>query len=511
MKNKVLYPLYFAFAVLLGLALGVFLDYEVKPPGVGLGPKEQKLREVINYIDYQYVDDVNTDSLLDETITGILEKLDPHSSYIPQSEVASNQEAIEGEFDGIGIEFKIVRDSLTVVHVIPGGPSEKAGIEQGQRILAADSVELHGSTISNRKVIETLKGRAGSEVNLTVWERGKSARSIEVERGPVNLKSVPSAFMMDTATGYLKLRSFSANSSREVKQALENLKEQGARKVIFDLRDNPGGLLSAARDVASEFLEEDKLIVITKDRGGRENQIRAEGGGAFTEGELIVLINNGSASASEIVAGALQDQKRATIVGQRSFGKGLVQEEMNLRDGSKLRLTTQRFYTPDGRSIQKPYNSYGDEFSRYHSFNKLKESQDSALADTSAPRQGGIIPNVKVDGYTQHSIYVARRIMGLEFDQKAFTYVDQHRDKLDKMGPERFVSDFEVGEELLQNFMGDTYQSKKWEQKIEQQQLLRNKIKALIGYNAYGSEVYQKVVSRYDPYILKSKALMESS
>lgn len=512
MKNRILIPIYLAFAVCLGIVIGVIFDFPQK--GIrtaGNIDREQKLRQIIQFIDYEYVDSVDTDSLLDETIGSLLEKLDPHSTYIPRSEVLATEESIRGSFMGIGIEFKIYQDTLTVVRVMENGPSEKAGLKPGQRILFADSFKLFGPSANARKVVSVLKGEEGTEVDLKIFDPlREQVLEKTVRRGEVPVRSVASAFMLNDTVGMMKLVKFTKRSAREVDQNLEKLNRAGAQYLILDLRDNPGGLLTAAEEIADEFLKNDQLILYTKDRQNDRRSTFATRRGEYEEGKMAVLINGGSASASEIVAGALQDNDRALLVGRRSFGKGLVQEEITLSDGSRMRLTTQRYYTPTGRSIQKDYREYNRDFGGAHGMlpprdlDSIKETFKTPAGRT-VYGGGGIRPDLWVrfdsSNYNQLLYHLA---MTVNLDDKAFSFVDANRPRLDAMSFEQFKSDFTVDSLVLNHFFGAFEIERISSRFRDELPLVKNRLKAFIAYNLFGNDAYQRIYSARDPFVQRA-------
>ncbi len=521
MKNKTLYPIYLGLAVCTGILLGIFFNFPHQTVAFNeTSEREQKLRQILNYIDYEYVDKVNTDSLLDQTISELLQHLDPHSVYIPEENVLASEESIRGTFVGIGIEFKIYRDSLTVVKVIEGGPSAQAGILPGDRILSADTVRLFGPSLNANKVVSTLKGERNTVTTLKVSRFGeKEPLNLKVRRNNVDLNSVQSAFMLNDSIGVIKLTKFSARSTDEIQRSIKKLKVQGAKSLVLDLRDNPGGLLKAAEQISDQFLEKDALIVFTKDRNDKKEEFFATRRGTFENGQVAVLINRGSASASEIVAGALQDNKRAVIVGRRSFGKGLVQEEITLRDGSKMRLTTQRYFTPSGRSIQRDYETYDSQFS-FHGRNPLRsEKADSTVLlpegeEISKGRNiGGILPDIEVGYDTAGTTRLLYQLaMSVNLDEKAFEFVDERRASLAKWPSDSFVNFWQADSASYQHFFGAERTNLIFEQDSLQQVVLSNRLKAFIAYNLYGNDEYQKIYSFDDPYILAAlRALGKSN
>lgn len=514
MKNKSnLLPIFFALAVLLGLLVGMFLDFPMKKFGLSENEaREKKVKQIINYVDFEYVDKVNTDSLLDLTITDLLRRLDPHSAYIPLEDVEESEEGIKGSFDGIGIEFKIYRDTLIIVNVIEGGPSSLAGLLAGQRILFANDERLFGGDINNQYIISKLKGESGSKVILDVWDKSlKNSESIKktVVRGKVPLKSVAGSFLINDSVGYIKLLRFAETSKDEVHAALKSLKIAGANSIVLDLRDNPGGLLRAANAISDEFLEEGKLIVFTKDRKDKKRETFSSKKGLFKDGNIAVLINEGSASASEIVAGALQDNDRAVIVGRKSFGKGLVQEEITLEDGSKIRLTTQRYYTPTGRSIQKPYSDYDKRFIVGMGYEGDLPNQDSLELGKKFTTPGGkvvfggggIQPDIIVPFDTSRQATLLYHLaLRANMGTKGFVYVDQNRLLLKEWEKVEFVKSFIIDETILEFFFG-AFSEKILEMDAEVVTALKLRIKAYIASNLYGNSAYLEVYYQNDPLI----------
>ena len=316
-----------------------------------------KISYTMSLIEKLYVDPVNSDSLAEKVIPLILEELDPHSVYIPAADLAAVSEPLEGEFDGIGVMFNMLTDTVVVLNVIPSGPSDKAGVQNGDRIIRIDDSLVAGRKIAQDAIVKRLRGPRGTLVTLGIERQGAPELvPIVVERGVIPLKALDAAFMIAPGVGFVKLSSFSRLSFEELRKALAELSAQGMRRLIFDLRDNGGGYLGQAIEMANMFLHKDELIVYTEDRAGRQTREYSNGRGGFTEIPLVVLIDEGSASSSEILAGAIQDNDRGMIIGRRSFGKGLVQREIPYPDGSAVRLTIARYYTPSGRSIQKPYD-----------------------------------------------------------------------------------------------------------------------------------------------------------
>lgn len=520
MKSKVLTPIFLSLALVTGICIGLLFSFPDRHLTFAEGdPREEKVKQIINYIDFEYLDAVNTDSILDIAITDLLRKLDPHSSYIPSSDVASASENIQGSFDGIGIEFKLYRDTLTVIRAIEGGPSEEAGIKAGDRILNANDETLYGEGIQVQDITSRLKGEPGSKVVLQIFDPyKKELQALTVKRGKVPINSIQSSFMINSNTGLIKLLRFAGTTSKEIKVAIAGLKAQGMKRLVLDLRDNPGGLLQAAQAVSDQFLENGKLIVFTRDRNEEGDEIYASRKGEFQEGDLIVLINEGSASASEIVAGAMQDNDRGLILGRRSFGKGLVQEEITLRDGSKIRLTTQRYYTPSGRSIQKPYGDYDRGYLERKGYGTQVPQQDSSsiapqeyrtLAGRSVFGGGGIKPDIEVPFDTSKAATLVYHLgMVVSFDEKAFEYVDANRPKLIQLKRDEFMRDFEADSVVMAHFFTSRIEYLS-EISESAKALLQSRVKAYIAYNLYGSSGFQEAFSLSDPVIQKALDLFE--
>ncbi|WP_299626479.1 S41 family peptidase [uncultured Tenacibaculum sp.] len=474
--NKNYLPIFFAIATAFGILVGYFFSGN-NARFNKVSANEQKVKRLINFIQRDYVDKVDTDQLLDGAIAEMLSKLDPHSVYIPKENLQAITENMQGNFVGIGVQFRLINDSITVIHPMEGGPSIKKGILAGDRILMADEDTLYGKRLRNGQILKKLKGAPNSQVNLQVYRKSNdSLFNISIGRGKINIKSVDVAYMLNDSIGYIKLDRFAQNTYREFKTSLDNLLSKGMTDLVLDLRGNGGGFIHIANKIVDEFLEDDKLIVFTKNNGGEVVESFATEDGDFEDGGLYVLIDENSASASEIVAGALQDNDKGTIIGRRSFGKGLVQEEMDLGDGSAVRLTTARYYTPTGRSIQKPYRSKGkkiqDQFkgvnsleltydeeveSRYRNgelFNKDSiKLVDSLQYKTPKGKVvyggGGIVPDVFVPIDT--TAYLPAIFFG-PMNDFAFNYVDNNREALNKLSFEEFVDDFDKDQKISDRF-----------------------------------------------------------
>ena len=450
-KQAILFPLLLAAGVAAGLLLGHYLGRnttasQLKGVLDRMTLPTNKLTYTLSLIENEYVDSVSMDSLSEHVIPLLVRELDPHSVYIPASEMAELNEPLEGEFDGIGVVFNMATDTVIVLNVIPQGPSDKAGVKAGDRIIEIDDSLVAGRQIPQNRIVRLLRGPRDSKVRLGIERQGISGLvDFEVVRGVIPIKSVESAFRIVDSIGYIKLGQFARTTHEEIRQALARLRAEGVTKLIFDLRGNSGGFLDQAIGVANEFLHDGQLIVYTEDRQHRQLREYADGTGSAREMEVAVLIDEGSASSSEILAGALQDHDRGTIVGRRSFGKGLVQRQIPYSDGSALRLTTARYYTPTGRSIQKPYTIGDDESYEEELINRYRNNEffsaDSIHFADSLKRVtpggkvvyggGGIMPDVFVPADTTDVTRYFIEVVGRNILYRyTIEYADRHREAL---------------------------------------------------------------------------------
>ncbi|QCX40784.1 S41 family peptidase [Aureibaculum algae] len=520
MKNsKIYYPLFLALAVALGIFIGSMLNYPQNSSGFlfNSSSQEAKIKRLINYIQYDYVDKVDTDSLLDGTIRNILDKLDPHSVYIPASEHDAIAETMNGEFVGVGIRFFMRNDSLTVSNVVKDGPSDRAGIEAGDRILIADNDTLYGKLLESDYIIKKLKGEANTKVKIKVYRKYKDTLlNFTLKRGTIPLESIPSYYMLTDTLGYIKIDKFANTTYDEFKTAMNTLQKKNMKRLVLDLRGNPGGYLTIATQIIDEFLGKDKLIVFTKNKGGQIDKSFATAKGDFENGQVYVLIDESSASASEIVAGALQDNDKGVIVGRRSFGKGLVQQEMELGDGSAVRLTVSRYYTPTGRSIQKPYNSesgasyYNDRLERYNN-GELTNGDSIKVVDSlkfitpkgkSVYGGGGIVPDVfvSIDTTAYFGRFHFRAIQDFVFE-----YLDNHREATKDWEVTNFKQNFDSDSEILKEYLSlFDDQSKLAAESIPYIKLY---LKALFARSLYDENVFYQVMNENDEMLKKVKEL----
>lgn len=525
--------IYLPLILAISLAVGVYLGRQmVIGTSTQLGfeandyDEGDKLKQVINFIKSDYVDTVQEQIIVENTINEILQNLDPHSYYIPKRQYNQMNDPLEGNFDGIGIEFRIQEDTVVVVRAIGGGPSEKLGIQSGDRIIQVNDENITGSEISNQKVVKLLKGPKGTEVSIKVRRNGHDELiDFKITRDKIPLHSVDATFMLDAEVGYIKVIRFARTTYDEFVDAIALLEDKGMKKLVLDLRNNSGGYMKSAIDMADEFLEKDKLVVYTKGKARDRKSFYATSRGQLENLSVAILINEGSASASEILAGALQDNDRGVIIGRRSFGKGLVQEGVQWPDGSAIRLTVARYYTPTGRSIQKPYDNgldaYNQEaFDRYLNGELINTDSidfpDSLKFYTEKGKLlfggGGIMPDVFVPLDTQDiSAYFMRLNMQGLFYNFGFMYADQNRDQLEeKYTAEAFVETFRIDHSLLGDFYefatskGVEYNSKGAE---KSKHIIQNRIKAAVGRNLWGDNVFYEIINKDD--ILIQRTLEE--
>ena len=519
-NNQNYFPIYLFATLAFGVVLGTMLNFPVANFSSAKNPTN-KLNKLINLIDTEYVDSVNTDSIVDLAVNDILAQLDPHSVYIPQEELEDVTQSMKGDFVGIGINFYMHKDTLSVINVVENGPSEKAGLKSGDKILFADKSKLFGRKLPTDSLFSKLKGDIGSEVELTVFRKIQNKKlKITVKRDVVPIKSVDVALMVDKKAGYIKINRFSETTYDEFHRELLILKKQNAQTIVIDLRNNGGGYLEKAVEIADEFLQENKLIVFTKNRKGRIDKTFATSKGDFEKGKIVVLINENSASASEILAGAIQDNDRGIIMGRRSFGKGLVQREMNFGDGSAVRLTIARYYTPTGRSIQKSYEKGGEDYS--HDFERRFESgelysKDSIkIADTiqfKTPKGkivyggGGIVPDVFIPLQVEHGDEGIAYLMQSPYvGNFVFEQLDKDRIKYKGVSFKDFIAKnlysdayFEAFKKhFSQDEFGDLGLLEKFNQN---KKMIQRYIAAEFAQQLYGSKYYYEVILPYDAMI----------
>ena len=467
-KNKRYMPLIMAICVIVGIFIGTFYANHFSGNRLNIiNNGSSRLSNLLHIIDDQYVDSVNINDLVDKAIPQILAELDPHSVYISAKDVETANSDLKSSFSGIGIEFMIRQDTIQVQNVIKDGPSEKAGLLAGDKIVEIDGKPFVGSQVTNEEATHRLKGPKGTQVKVGVLRYGeKGIREFTITRDDIITKSITAAYMLNDSIGYMRIKSFGEATYTEMLSALASLTAQGMSGLVIDLRDNGGGYLQAAVNMANEFLPKNRLIVYTQGRKSPRTDYKSDGRGNFQTLPLVVLINEGSASSSEIFSGAMQDNDRATIVGRRSFGKGLVQQQIGFPDGSMIRLTVSRYYTPSGRCIQKPYQPGDDadyeadllnryEHGEYFSQDSIK--QTGPAYHTTIGRVvyggGGIMPDIFVpEDTTNYTSYYKQAIMSGLMLQYAFIYTDANRQKLSDYNDMRPLADYLKQQGLVEKF-----------------------------------------------------------
>ncbi|GIR11928.1 MAG: peptidase S41 [Cryomorphaceae bacterium] len=523
------------FLILFSLILGIYIGKQISVPNQYIhisdnaSGKFPKLLELLNYLEFNYVDSINLDSLQEEVIASTLESLDPHSSYIPIDELQDITESMQGNFEGIGVQFQIIKDTIVVISPISGGPSQKKGIQAGDKIIKVDSMNVAGVGFTNKDVLKTLKGDKGTQVLLFI-KRKNVDRLLEfdITRDKIPITSVDVSYMVNNQVGYIKVNRFSGTTEEEFISALNDLNSKGMNKLILDLRSNPGGYLSAAINMVDEFLPKGKTIVYTEGAFRNKQIYKSSNYGRFKKEKLIVLIDEGSASASEIVAGAIQDHDRGAIIGRRTFGKGLVQEQNQMSDGAAFRLTTARYYTPSGRCIQKPYTKNSDDYHK-ESLERYSNGElyhkDSIKIDNSLKfythegREvyggGGISPDYFIPlDTTGRSDWLFNVLAENMINTFIFDYVDLHRKELSKYSSAaEFDDKFKINERIFNNFVELTKKqgingsaseieiSKDW---------INMRIKALIARQLWNDEGFYRAINNHDRMIVKALDLFNN-
>ncbi len=478
-----------------------------------------------------YVDSVNSDKLVEDGIRGMLKGLDPHSTYTTAKETKSLTEPLEGSFEGIGVQFNMAQDTLLVLQTITNGPSEKVGILAGDRIVAVNDTAIAGVKMSREDIMRRLRGKKGTKVNLSVVRRGISdTLTFVVKRDKIPLKTVDASYMITPSAGYIKIGSFGANTYDEFMASVDSLKRHGMKDLIIDLQENGGGYLQSAVKIANELLQKNDLIVYTEGRVAPRQEFRADGKGRLLDGKVIVLVNEYSASASEILSGAIQDQDRGQIVGRRSFGKGLVQRPIEFPDGSMLRLTVAHYYTPSGRCIQKPYEKgdlkdYEQDIENRFRHGELYSRDSIHFADSlkfQTLRQhrtvyggGGIMPDFFVPlDTTQYSLYHRQLAAKGIIINQTIRYVDQNRKKLHKLYKsfDSFEADFSVPDELLQEVYRDgekeNVKLKDEDERRNSEPLIKVQLKALIARDLWDMSEYYKIMNGANHIVSKAVELL---
>ena len=526
-KYNIYLPLLFALVLITGIYMGV----KIIKAGQGtknriftLKPHHDKLYDVVQFIEQDYVDSVSSIELKETAIKAMLKTLDPHSRYFSAEEIKAENERLVGNFEGIGIEFRVIDDTIVVMHVIPGGPSEKIGLRSGDRIVGIEDELVAGVNISNAEVVKKLKGERRTKVKVSVL-RSKVKKTLDfiITRDIIPLYSVDVSYMVDDKIGYIKLSKFSATTPDEFDEAIAILKERGMQKLIVDLRGNTGGYLKSAIDLADEFLRNNELIVYTEGINRPRQFAYATKKGRFENEEVVFLIDEGSASASEIVAGAIQDNDRGLIIGRRSFGKGLVQEQLDLFDGSAIRLTVSRYYTPTGRCIQKSYENgaedYHEEYFRRFVNGEVEHPDSIKFADslkyiTSGGKVvyggGGIMPDVYVPLRSgKEYVYYNKLINNGLIYRFAFQYTDRQRSDLERKYAvvDDYIKDFFINEQLFRDFVRfaeeDGIEPDKPGIKTSEEKI-KILLKAFIGRNIHNDKAFYPIYNDSDSIFVKA-------
>lgn len=516
MKSK-----YLPIVIFLCLAMGVVLGWLLNFPSpmnriTAQNDYRGKLNKLIDFIENEYVDDVDTDSIVDLTVNNILAELDPHSVYIPPSEQSSEAELMKGDFVGIGVNFYMHNDTVAIINPIKGGPSEKAGIKSGDRILFADNTKLYGRKLPSDSLFSKLKGEVDSKVRLTIFRKsiGKTFK-VDVTRDIIPIKSVDAAVMLNNQTAYIKVNRFAETTYDEFREALESLQKKGAVSLVLDLRENGGGYMERAIEMADDFLKEKELIVFTKNRKGRVNKMFATDEGIFEKGKLFILIDENSASASEILAGAVQDNDRGIIVGRRSFGKGLVQREMDFNDGSAVRLTVARYFTPSGRSIQKSYSEgaeqYFGDFEKRFENGELYSKDSIKIADTLKFKTkkgrivyggGGIVPDIFVPIESEHGqeslTYIMQSGVVGHF---VFEQLDKNRKPFSGISYAVFLQKMEKTDEYFNAFRDYLSENGVQINVAKNKPMVKRYLTAEFARQLFGDDKYFEITLRDDPMV----------
>lgn len=523
-------PLLMALCIVVGILIGNFYANHFSGNRLNIiNSGSNRLSNLLHIIDDQYVDKVNIDSLVDNAIPLILSELDPHSVYINAQDAQAATDDLKGSFTGIGVEFNIRQDTIHVQNVIKNGPAERAGLLAGDKIVRVDGKPFVGKIVTNQEAQRRLKGPKDTKVKVGVMRYGsKKVKEFVITRGDIPQKSIGATYMLDNETGYVRIKNFGETTYPELLIALAQLSEQGFKNLVIDLRDNTGGYLTSAIQIANEFLPKNRLIVYTQGRKSPKQEYRSDGHGSYQKIPLVVLINEGSASSSEIFAGAMQDNDRATIIGRRSFGKGLVQQQIGFPDGSIIRLTIARYYTPSGRCIQKPYTAGDDKDYEQDLLTRYQHgeffSQDSIkhhgpAYHTSIGRTvyggGGITPDIFVaeDTLGMTSYYKQAAMSGLIL-QYAFTYTDNNRPKLNTYKDMMSLSKYLVSQNTVEQFAAyaDRNGLKRRNLMIRKShKLLERFINSRIIYNMLDDEAWTEYINADDPAIAKALSVFREN
>ena len=520
--NPNYFPVLFFGTLALGIVLGATINFPQQGNLSASDNHRNKLNKLIDFIDNEYVDKVNTDSIVDLAASNILDKLDPHSVYVPKTEQTQLAETMKGDFVGIGVNFYMLNDTIAIVNPLAGGPSEKAGIKAGDRILYANKEKLFGRKLTSEDLFSRLKGEKDTDVALTIYRKSENKKfQIQLKRDLVAIESVAAAIMINPTLGYIKINRFAETTHNEFKKGLVNLKKQGAKSLVIDVRDNGGGYMEIAAKIADELLKDKQLIVFTKNKKGKIDKTFATEDGEFESGKVYILINENSASSSEILAGAIQDNDRGTVIGRRSFGKGLVQREMNFQDGSAVRLTIARYYTPTGRSIQKPYrkgiDDYNSDFDKRLTNGELYKKDrikvDSKLKYKTLKGKivyggGGIVPDVFVPLEVEHGdegvIYL---MQSGAVGYYVFEELDKNRKQFEGLKLTQVVSKMDNADIYYENFKKYLSENGLVLKLEKDKKLVKRYLTAEFVRQLFGEKYYYSLIVKEDAMIKKAQTL----
>jgi len=529
-KINILLPLLIAVSVAAGILIGNLLNRNSQAGFAGLNTgNSNKISEILSYIDQGYVDSVNTASIIEKTIPEVLKNLDPHTSYIPASDMQEVEEEMKGKFSGIGVQFSIMEDTVRVIEVISGGPSSKVGIMPGDRIVQVDDSIIAGVKVVNATILNLLRGEKDTKVVVGVVRKGNNNQlEFEITRGDIPINSIDVSYMIDAETGFIKISRFANKTYKEFMDGMEKLSDEGAKKVIIDLRQNPGGSLVTVLQMVDEFLTKDEPILYTEGVNQPRKTYNASGNNTWKDIKVYVMIDEFSASASEIFAGAIQDNDRGLIIGRRSFGKGLVQEQIPLSDGSALRLTVARFYTPSGRCIQSSYEEGNEKYfdhiyERFHSMEQLVADSihfaDSLKYTTKSGRivygGGGIMPDffvpVDTSGNSEYFNNIFRKGLIYSF---AYSYADEHRKTLSAFTKAGEFDNYLEKKNVLDEFV--KYAAGKGIPRdnigLKQSSLIiKTQLKAYIARNIIGEEGFFPIIEKIDNTLIRAIAISKQN
>ncbi|MFV0591473.1 MAG: S41 family peptidase [Draconibacterium sp.] len=519
-----------------GIGLRILLAIFLAIPFLQLSAQEDvqqnqlKFGRLLRLIDGYYVDTANVEKLTEDAVIHVLSELDPHSTYISKEEVEKMNEPLKGNFEGIGISFTILKDTLLVTTTIAGGPSEKVGLRAGDRIVEVDGKKIAGIGLKNSDVFDMLRGDKGTEVNLIVIRKSENEPlAFTIIRDKIPIYSLDASYMLNKKTGYIKLSRFAATTNDEFVEAMKQLTQEGLENLVLDLRGNGGGYLKTAIEISDQFLDNNKLIVYTNGRNDPKREYDASSKGLFETGKLVVLVNEGSASASEIVSGAIQDWDRGLIIGRRSFGKGLVQKPFFLTDGSMIRLTTAHYYTPSGRCIQKPYDEGVSEYRKDY-INRMSNGEmfnaDSIHFDASLKHKtlvngrsvyggGGVMPDIFVPLDTSRNYVYLNQLRRKNVTYNfVLNFIDKNRDDLKKKYPDfdQFNKNFSISDDVIDEVvsMGEKEGVAKNEESLEfTKDNLKQELKAFIARDLYSRNDMYKIINQDDPELKKALEVLD--